>query len=227
MVEPGNGQDTRRLSCTKMSGQVLRTPASGDERCQPQKLGYKAGFNNADENYSSPMVLRLRQPGHDLLTAQEAGQAGQGTTDEAVFAFATAADRAVVTLHRRHCIRLHADIGPPDHIGWHSGAPERFARFPCGRCPAVPEVLQQPIIQLQKGTPPSVALLPGVQHIKAAGQKRVDVLPYTTGWLLLHDTGIRCRSHHQLLLACLLLLAGLLARLVTSTRLAPTAALRC
>jgi hypothetical protein len=62
----------------------------------------------ADEDFSYPVVQRLRQLGHDILTAQEAGRAGQGIKDEDVLAFATAAGRAVLTFNRRHFIRLHA-----------------------------------------------------------------------------------------------------------------------
>jgi hypothetical protein len=47
----------------------------------------------ADEDFSYPVVQRLQQLGHDVLTAQEAGQAGQGITDNAVLAFATTAGR--------------------------------------------------------------------------------------------------------------------------------------
>jgi uncharacterized protein YukJ len=63
----------------------------------------------ADEDFSYPVVQRLRQLGHDLLTAHEAGQAGQSITDAAVLAFATAAGRAVVTFNRRHFIRLYTE----------------------------------------------------------------------------------------------------------------------
>jgi uncharacterized protein DUF5615 len=62
----------------------------------------------ADEDFSCPVVQRLRQPGHDILTAQEAGWAGQGIKDEDVLAFATAAGHAVLTFNGRHFIRLHA-----------------------------------------------------------------------------------------------------------------------
>jgi hypothetical protein len=61
------------------------------------------------------VVQRLRQLGHDLLTAHEAGQAGQSITDATVLAFATAAGRAVVTFNRRHFIRLHAEVS--SHAG--------------------------------------------------------------------------------------------------------------
>jgi Domain of unknown function (DUF5615) len=64
----------------------------------------------ADEDFSYPVIHRLRQLGHDILTAYEAGQADQGIADAAVVAFATAAGRAVVTFNRRHFIRLHTEV---------------------------------------------------------------------------------------------------------------------
>src|ERR671924_1198263 len=69
----------------------------------------------ADEDFSYPVVQRLRQLGHDILTAHEAGQAGQSITDAAVLAFAPAAGRAVVTFNRRHFIRLHTEVS--SHAG--------------------------------------------------------------------------------------------------------------
>lgn len=69
----------------------------------------------ADEDFSYPVIQRLRQLGHDILTAHEAGQAGQGIEDAAVIAFATAVGRAVVTFNRRHFIRLHTEIS--SHAG--------------------------------------------------------------------------------------------------------------
>jgi hypothetical protein len=69
----------------------------------------------ADEDFSYPVVQRLRQLGHDLLTAHEASRAGQGITDKEVLAFAIAAGRAVVTFNRRHFIRLHSEVS--SHAG--------------------------------------------------------------------------------------------------------------
>ena len=63
-----------------------------------------------DEDFSYPVVQRLRQLGHDMLTAHEAGQAGQGIEDVTVLAFATTAGRAVLTFNRRHFIRLHTEV---------------------------------------------------------------------------------------------------------------------
>lgn len=68
-----------------------------------------------DEDFSYPVVQRLRQLGHDILTAHESGQAGQGLVDAAVVAFATASGRAVLTFNRRHFIRLHFEV--PSHAG--------------------------------------------------------------------------------------------------------------
>ena len=69
----------------------------------------------ADEDFSYPTVEELRRLGHDVLTTQEAGQGGQGKTDEEVLAFAVAQNRAVVTFNRRHFIRLHGRVS--SHLG--------------------------------------------------------------------------------------------------------------
>jgi Domain of unknown function (DUF5615) len=69
----------------------------------------------ADEDFSYPVIQRLRQLGHDILTAHEAGQAGQGIEDAVVLAFATASGRAVVTFNRRHFVKLHAAVS--SHAG--------------------------------------------------------------------------------------------------------------
>ena len=64
----------------------------------------------SDEDFSYPVVEELRRLGHDVLTAQEAGQANLGVTDSAVLAFAIAQARAVLTFNRRHFINLHRRI---------------------------------------------------------------------------------------------------------------------
>jgi predicted nuclease of predicted toxin-antitoxin system len=61
----------------------------------------------SNENFPLPVVTELRRLGHDVLTIQETGKADQATTDEQVLAFATAQGRAVLTLNRKHFIRLH------------------------------------------------------------------------------------------------------------------------
>ena len=51
--------------------------------------------------------VALRQLDHDVLTIQETGRANAAESDEAVLAFAAAENRVLVTLNRRHFIRLH------------------------------------------------------------------------------------------------------------------------
>ncbi len=69
----------------------------------------------ANENFPLPVVETLRQLGHDVLTTFESGRAGQAMPDEEVVAFAMAGERIVVTLNRRHFVRLHQTT--PDHAG--------------------------------------------------------------------------------------------------------------
>ena len=61
----------------------------------------------SNETFRAPVVAGLRTLGHDVLTSLEAGNAGQSIPDDAVLAFATAHGRALLTLNRRHFIRLH------------------------------------------------------------------------------------------------------------------------
>jgi predicted nuclease of predicted toxin-antitoxin system len=69
----------------------------------------------ADEQYPRRVVEFLRTLGHDVLTVQEAGNANQKIPDEEVLAFALSIDRAILTLNRRHFIKLHTL--KPDHPG--------------------------------------------------------------------------------------------------------------
>ena len=61
----------------------------------------------SNENFPLPVVERLRALGHDVLTIQETGKADQALPDNEVLQFATKEHRAVLTLNRRHFIRLH------------------------------------------------------------------------------------------------------------------------
>jgi hypothetical protein len=60
-----------------------------------------------DEDFSYPVIEELRRFGHDVLTAQEAGQANLSVPDSDLLSFAIAQDRAVLTFNRRHFINLH------------------------------------------------------------------------------------------------------------------------
>lgn len=69
----------------------------------------------ANENLPEPVTAELRRLGHDVLTMRESGHAGRGVPDREVLVFAVSHDRAVITLNRRHFVRLHADH--PAHAG--------------------------------------------------------------------------------------------------------------
>ena len=69
----------------------------------------------ANENFPLPVVEELRRLGHDVVTIQETGKAEQRTTDEDVLRLAVAEDRAVLTLNRKHFIRIHRE--QPSHAG--------------------------------------------------------------------------------------------------------------
>jgi Domain of unknown function (DUF5615) len=68
-----------------------------------------------NENFPFPVVEILRKLGHDVLTIQETGRANEALSDEEVLAFAISNDRILVTLNRRHFIRLHQE--QPSHAG--------------------------------------------------------------------------------------------------------------
>ncbi len=63
----------------------------------------------SNENFPFPVVEVLRQLRHDVLTIQETGQAGQAMSDESVLTFAQAEGRALLTINRKHFIRLHCE----------------------------------------------------------------------------------------------------------------------
>lgn len=63
----------------------------------------------SNENFPLPVVQALRRLGHDVLTSHEADQAGRQVADEGVLEFAQAQGRALLTLNRRHFVRLHLD----------------------------------------------------------------------------------------------------------------------
>ncbi len=61
----------------------------------------------ADEDFPLPVVERLRQLGHDVLTVQQAGRANQKIDDAQVLADAGADSRAVLTHNHGDFKRLH------------------------------------------------------------------------------------------------------------------------
>jgi len=69
----------------------------------------------SNENFPLPAVEEFRRLGHDVLTVLEAGKAEQAVPDEEVLAFATSVGRVVLTLNRKHFIRLNRE--QPTHSG--------------------------------------------------------------------------------------------------------------
>ena len=63
----------------------------------------------ANENFPLPVVEALREVGHDVITVAETGKAGQAYPDKDVLEFAAQDERILLTLNRKHFIRLHQD----------------------------------------------------------------------------------------------------------------------
>jgi predicted nuclease of predicted toxin-antitoxin system len=69
----------------------------------------------ADEQFPKDATIALRSLGHDVLTVQEAGNANQKIPDEDIVVFATAQNRAILTINRKDFIRIHKQSS--DHCG--------------------------------------------------------------------------------------------------------------
>src|SRR5688572_11090224 len=67
----------------------------------------------ADEDFDHRVVARLREFGHDVITAMEVRR--RGVTDEEQLAYATAEGRALITFNRSDFHRLHRR--GPNHGG--------------------------------------------------------------------------------------------------------------
>lgn len=61
----------------------------------------------ADENFPLPVVDVLLRLGHNVFTIFQDGKDRQQYPDELVLATATAYQRAVLTMNRKHFLRLH------------------------------------------------------------------------------------------------------------------------
>ncbi|MBI4585410.1 MAG: DUF5615 family PIN-like protein [Planctomycetes bacterium] len=61
----------------------------------------------ANENFPFPTVEELRRLGYEVVTIQETGKGGQKISDEEVLSFAVENKMAVLTMNRKHFIRLH------------------------------------------------------------------------------------------------------------------------
>ena len=69
----------------------------------------------ANENFPLPAVQELRRRDHDVLTTQDTGKGGLSIPDEDVLTFSVSEGRILLTLNRKHFIRLHGLR--PDHAG--------------------------------------------------------------------------------------------------------------
>src|SRR4051812_9905304 len=70
----------------------------------------------ADENVPLQVVAELRRIGHDVLTSADAGNANAAVPDTDVLTFAASEHRILITLNRRHFLRLHQHR-TADHAG--------------------------------------------------------------------------------------------------------------
>lgn len=69
----------------------------------------------ADENFPFPVTEELRSLGHDVVTLEDLGKSDQRISDETILELASQQGRAVLTLNRRHFVRLHDAM--PTHAG--------------------------------------------------------------------------------------------------------------
>ena len=68
-----------------------------------------------NENFPFPAAEELRRLGHDVMTVQESGLGGQSVPDRTVLRFAIDQGRCLITLNRRHFVKLHEEN--PGHPG--------------------------------------------------------------------------------------------------------------
>ena len=61
----------------------------------------------SNENFPLPVVIALRELGHDVLTSLDAGKDNETIPDDELLQFAIEHERAVLTYNRHDFIRLH------------------------------------------------------------------------------------------------------------------------
>ena len=81
-----------------------KTPSARTKAPEPMARFY------SNENFPLLTVVKLRELGHEVVTALEAGNANQRISDEAVLAFAILGNRAVLTINRKHFVALHRQV---------------------------------------------------------------------------------------------------------------------
>ena len=70
----------------------------------------------SNENMPLAVVHELQSLGHDVLTSYEAGNANRSVPDREVLNFAASQERILLTLNRRHFVRIH-EAGGAGHTG--------------------------------------------------------------------------------------------------------------
>lgn len=60
-----------------------------------------------NENFPFPAAAELRRLGHDVMTVQESRLGGRSVPDDEVLRFAIDHGRTLITLNRRHFVKLH------------------------------------------------------------------------------------------------------------------------
>jgi predicted nuclease of predicted toxin-antitoxin system len=68
-----------------------------------------------NENFPAPAVEALRNLGHDVLTSHDAGRSNLRIPDDEVLEYAVSQERVLVTLNRKHFVKLHQNR--PTHSG--------------------------------------------------------------------------------------------------------------
>src|ERR1700694_5779552 len=61
----------------------------------------------SNENFPLPAVEELRRLEHDVVTSLDAGNANRSVPDNEVLALAASQQRILLTLNRKHFIRIH------------------------------------------------------------------------------------------------------------------------
>jgi hypothetical protein len=94
----------------------MRTKSTNKfEKTKPRDVNSPMARLYSNENFPLPAVEELRRFGHDVVTIQETGKAGISVSDDLVLDYAVADDRAVLSLNRKHFVRLHRQ--KPHHAG--------------------------------------------------------------------------------------------------------------
>jgi hypothetical protein len=63
----------------------------------------------SDENFPQPVVERLQELGHVVMTLQETGKGNLSLSDPEVLALASEHQSILLTMNRRHFIQLHKE----------------------------------------------------------------------------------------------------------------------